>query len=187
MSGPAGFGGIQGLHAFRPFHAGAYTDPGPPALDETSKALQTIAKVMAAKEDPAAQDRGKLSSIGRTEERMLYLARGCDTLTVHLGEATVGKELYHALKSVATQNRPLLREISFPVNITNRIAFGAASLSFGGKGNPPDYCLTVALGGFCGRCCCCIRGKLQDILRESMFLVLKTGPLLLYCTLFESR
>ena len=144
MSGPAGFGGIQGLHAFRPFHAGAYTDPGPPAFDETSKALQTIAKVMAAKEDPAAQDRGKLSSIGRTEERMLYLARGCDTLTVHLGEATVGKELYHALKSVATQNRPLLREISFPVNITNRIAFGAASLSFGGKGNPPDYCLTVA-------------------------------------------
>ena len=106
---------MQGLHAFRPFHAGAYTDPGPPALDETSKALQTIAKVMAAKEDPAAQDRGKLSSIGRTEERMLYLARGCDTLTVHLGEATVGKEPYHALKSVATQNRPLLREISFPV------------------------------------------------------------------------
>ena len=135
---------MQGLHAFRPFHAGAYTDPGPPALDETSKVLQTIAEVMAAKEDPAAQDRGKLSSIGRTEERMLYLARGCDTLTVHLGEATVGKELYHALKSVATQNRPWLREISFPVNITNRIAFGAASLSFGGKGNPPDYCLTVA-------------------------------------------
>ena len=63
---------------------------------------------------------------------------------MHLGEATVGKDLYHALKSVATQNRPLLREINYPVNITNRIAYGLASLSLGGKGTVPDYCVSVA-------------------------------------------
>ena len=134
----------QGLGAFRPYHAGAYTDPGPPALDEASKALQTIAKAMAAKDEPTAQDRGKLAAIGKTEERIMFLARGCDTLSVHLGEATVGKELYHALRSLATQNRPLLREIGFPVNINNRIAFGIASLSLGGKGNLPEYCLSAA-------------------------------------------
>ena len=114
----------QGLGAFRPYHAGAYTDPGPPALDEASKALQTIAKAISSKDEPSGQERGKLSSIGKTEERLVFLARGCDTLTVHLGEATVGKDLYHALRSMASQNRPLLREIGYPVNISNRIAFG---------------------------------------------------------------
>lgn len=133
-----------GLDALRPHHAGAYTEPSLHHLDETSKALQTIAKAMLAKDEPAAQDRGKLSSIGRTEERMLFLARGCDTLTVHLGEATVGKDLFHALRNLASQNRPLLREVGFPVNLNNRIAFGFASLSLGGKGALPDYSLSVA-------------------------------------------
>ena len=134
----------QGLGAFRPYHAGAYTDPGPPALDEASKALQTIAKAISSKDEPSGQERGKLSSIGKTEERLVFLARGCDTLTVHLGEATVGKDLYHALRSMASQNRPLLREIGYPVNISNRIAFGVSSLNIGGKGAIPDYCLSVA-------------------------------------------
>ena len=134
----------QGLGAFRPYHAGAYTDPGPPVLDEASKALQTIAKAISSKDEPSGQERGKLSSIGRTEERLVFLARGCDTLTVHLGEATVGKDLYHALRSMASQNRPLLREIGYPVNISNRIAFGVASFNIGGKGSLPDYCLSVA-------------------------------------------
>ena len=134
----------QGLGAFRPYHAGAYTDPGPPALDEASKALQTIAKAISSKDEPSGQERGKLSSIGKTEERLVFLARGCDTLTVHLGEATVGKDLYHALRSMASQNRPLLREIGYPVNISNRIVFGVSSLNIGGKGAIPDYCLSVA-------------------------------------------
>ena len=134
----------QGLGAFRPYHAGAYTDPGPPALDEASKALQTIAKAISSKDEPSGQERGKLSSIGKTEERLVFLARGCDTLTVHIGEATVGKDLYHALRSMASQNRPLLREIGYPVNISNRIAFGISSLNIGGKGSVPDYCLSVA-------------------------------------------
>ena len=132
----------QGLGAFRPYHAGAYTDPGPPALDEASKALQTIAKAISSKDEPSGQERGKLSSIGKTEERLVFLARGCDTLTVHIGEATVGKDL--ALRSMASQNRPLLREIGYPVNISNRIAFGISSLNIGGKGSVPDYCLSVA-------------------------------------------
>lgn len=133
-----------GLEALRPHHAGAYSDPSLHHLDETSKALQTIAKAMLAKDEPSAQDRGKLSSTGKTEERMMFLARGCDTLTIHLGAATVGKDLFHALRHVAAQDRPLLREVGFPVNVNNRIAFGFASLSLGGKGTLPEYSLGVA-------------------------------------------
>ena len=119
--------------AARPRHLGAYTDGEPAHLDETAKALQAIARTLTGKDEAAGQERGKLSSVGKTEERMTFLLRGCDKLTVPVGNSTVGKELYHALKSTATQGRPQLRSIQFPVNINNRIAFGLASLSFGGQ------------------------------------------------------
>lgn len=134
--------------AARPRHLGAYTD-GEPAhleLDETAKALQAIAKTLTGKDEAAGQERGKLASIGKTEERMVFLLRGCDKLTVPVGNSTVGKELYHSLKSTSTQGRPQLRSIQFPVNINNRVAFGLASLSFGGKDTRalPDHCLSAA-------------------------------------------
>ena len=133
--------------AARPRHLGAYTDGEPAHLDETAKALQAIARTLTGKDEAAGQERGKLSSVGKTEERMTFLLRGCDKLTVPVGNSTVGKELYHALKSTATQGRPQLRSIQFPVNINNRIAFGLASLSFGGKDTRalPDHCLSFPL------------------------------------------
>lgn len=132
--------------AVRPRHMGAFTDAEPKATDETAKALQTIARTLSSKDDATGQDRGKLAAIGKVEERIVYLLRGCDSLTVLIATATVGKELYHALKGTATQGRPQLRAIQFPVNINNRIAFGMASLSFGGKDTRalPDYCLSAA-------------------------------------------
>ena len=135
---------LSGLEAFRPFHAGAYTDPSAIYTDEATKALQAIAKAVGAKDEASGQERGKLSSIGKTEERAVFLVRGCDTLTVGLGEATVGKELFHSLRNMATQSRPLLRALKFPVNITNRFAFGVASLAIGGRGQLADYALTSA-------------------------------------------
>ena len=125
------------------FRAGAYTNPVSGHPDDTTRALQAIAKAVGAKDEASAQERGKLSSIGRTEERALFLARGCDSLSVPLGEATVGKELFHALRNTATQDRPLLRSLKFPINITNRFAFGVCSLCIGGKGSLPDYALCV--------------------------------------------
>ena len=71
--------------ATRAFRAGSYTDGEPPANDETTKALQAIAKSrLTSKEDALAQERGKLASIGRSEERLVFLLRGCDTLKVML-------------------------------------------------------------------------------------------------------
>ena len=132
--------------ASRPRHMGAYTDGEPPRMDETTKALQAIAKAVTSKDEAASHDIGKLASIGKVEERLVFLVRGCDALTVSLGKATVGKELFHSLKATSTQGRPQLRVMQFPVNISNRIAYGLASMSLGGKDakTVPEFCLSVA-------------------------------------------
>ena len=132
--------------ATRPRHMGAYTDAEPPAMDEATKALQTIAKTLTSKDEAVNHEKGKVSSIGKTEERLVFLVRGCDALTVSVGSATVGKELFYSLKATATQGRPRLRAIQFPVNIGNRIAFGLASMSLGGRDlrSLPDYCLAAS-------------------------------------------
>ena len=59
--------------AARPRHLGAFTDAEPPGLDETSKALQAIAKTLTNKDEAAGQERGKLASIGKVEERVVFL------------------------------------------------------------------------------------------------------------------
>eukprot|EP00438_Fugacium_kawagutii_P035674 Skav231659 [mRNA] locus=scaffold823:44885:57127:- [translate_table: standard] len=130
----------------RPRHIGAYTDGEPPRMDETTKALQAIAKAVTSKDEAASHDKGKLASIGKVEERLIYLVRGCDALTVPLGRATVGKELFHSLRATSTQGRPQLRVMQFPVNINNRVAYGLSSMSIGGKDSKsvPDFCLSVA-------------------------------------------
>ena len=132
-------------NATRAFRAGSYTDGEPPANDETTRALQAIAKSLTSKEDSLAQERGKLSSIGRLEERLVFLLRGCDTLRVTLCPGVVGKELYHALRIAGTQARPQLRRIEFPCNILNRHSYGFAALQLGGKtlATLPDYCLSA--------------------------------------------
>ena len=71
---------------------------------------RAIAKSLTAKEDSRAQDRGKLASIGRLEERLVFLLKTCDTLNVTLCPGVVGKELYHAVRIAGTQARPQLRQ-----------------------------------------------------------------------------
>ncbi|CAE7248885.1 unnamed protein product [Symbiodinium sp. CCMP2592] len=125
-------GGYQVLaNAVRPFHAGAYTDAEPPRLDESAKALQAIARSLV--KDDQGQEKGKLSAIGRQEERLVFLLRGCDSLDVPLAAGVVGKELFHSLRAAATQARPKLRQLRFPVNLTNRLCYALASASFGAK------------------------------------------------------
>ncbi|CAE7226211.1 TRPT1 [Symbiodinium sp. CCMP2592] len=131
--------------ATRAFRAGAFTDAEAPAADETTKALQAIAKSLTSKEDALAQERGKLASIGRLEERLVFLLRGCDSLSVTLCPGVVGKELFHALRIAGTQARPQLRKIEFPCNIQNRHSYGFAALQLGGKtlNTLPEYCLSA--------------------------------------------
>eukprot|EP00435_Cladocopium_sp_Y103_P016845 s3854_g4.t1 len=56
----------------RPRHMGAYTDGEPPQMDETTKALQAIAKAVTSKDEAASHDKGKLASIGKVEERLVF-------------------------------------------------------------------------------------------------------------------
>ena len=94
-------------------------------------------------EDAAGAAKGTLASIGRTEGQLVFLARACDNLTVTLCPHVVEKEAFHALRSASQSTRPLMRSIRFPCNITNRIAYGMASLQWGGRDHVhlPAYCL----------------------------------------------
>ena len=144
---PPTFDGASSLAiSARPWRAGAFTDPEPRPVDDATKALQSIAKAVLSKDEAAGQERGKVSSIGKTEERLVFLARGCDALTVPVCASTVGKELFHALKTAGSQGRPQMRALQFPVNINNRIAFGIASMNIGGKEvkSLPEFCLSAA-------------------------------------------
>ena len=125
---------------------GAYSDAEPAHLDETAKAVQAIAKAVTSKDEASSQERGKLAAIGKVEERLVFLVRGCDAFSVSLGAATVGKDLYHALRSTSTQGRPQLRLIQFPVNINNRLAYGLSAMCIGGRDMKalPDFCLSAA-------------------------------------------
>ena len=125
---------------------GAYSDAELAHLDETAKALQAIAKAVTSKDEASSQERGKLAAIGKVEERLVFLVRGCDAFSVSLGAATVGKDLYHALRSTSTQGRPQLRLIQFPVNINNRLAYGLSAMCIGGRDMKalPDFCLSAA-------------------------------------------
>ena len=87
--------------------AGAVTDPEPGTTDDATKALQVIGKAVLSKDEAAGYEKGKLTSIGKVEERPACLMRGCDALTVSVCPSTVGKELFHALKKAGTQGRPL--------------------------------------------------------------------------------
>ena len=132
--------------ALRPSRAGAFTEPEPRTTDEATKALQSIAKAVNQRDEAAGHEKGKLAAIGKTEERLAFLLRGCDSLTVSVCACTVGKELFHALKTAGSQGRPQMRALQFPVNISNRIAYGFASLSIGGRDvkSLPEHCLSVA-------------------------------------------
>ena len=144
---PPTFDGASSLAiSARPWRAGAFTDPEPRPVDDATKALQTIAKAVLSKDEAAGQERGKVSSIGKTEERLVFLARGCDALTVPVCASTVGKELFHALKTAGSQGRPQMRALQFPVNVNNRIAFGIASMNIGGKEvkSLPEFSLSAA-------------------------------------------
>ena len=138
----------------RPWHAGAYTDygaapplqlPAPPQLDQT-QVLHALAKAITGKAEAAAEDKGKLNSTGRPEERQVYLARACDNFRISLAPGILGKECLHALRGAAAHSRPLLRQLKLPVNLTNRICYGLAAFQIGGRdvASLPRYSLSAA-------------------------------------------
>ena len=93
----------------------------PPALNE--------------REDSATQERGKVGSIGKVEERCVHYARACDNFHVTLCSGVLGRTACNSLRNIASQGRSLMKTHQFPVNITNRIAYGMSALAIGGRGH----------------------------------------------------
>ncbi len=79
-------------------HAGGYTDAQAQATTDaasaasTAAALAAIARTLHNAQDPALAKKGKLGSIGRSDELLLFLARGCGFTSVTLCEGVVGRE-----------------------------------------------------------------------------------------------
>ena len=89
---------------------------------------------------------GTKSYIGTEESLDLYLARGCNTLTVEVCPDTTGKDLFDGLKRACGHSKHLLQSIGWPCLITNGIAYGLASMSHGGRDHTtlPNWTLSVA-------------------------------------------
>ena len=90
-----------------PRHVGAYSDAEPPQLDETSKALQTIAKAMAAKDEAAGQDRGKVAAIGKVGRDSFSWSGDVTPSMSRWGQQLLGKNF-----STPSELRPLKGDLS---------------------------------------------------------------------------
>ena len=89
---------------------------------------------------------GTKSYIGPEEALDLYLARGCNTLTVEVCPDTTGKDLFDGLKRACGHSKHLLQPIGWPCLITNGIAYGLAAMCHGGRDHTtlPNWSLSVA-------------------------------------------
>ena len=77
---------------------------------------------------------------------MVLLARGLDRLQVSLCPHSLGRELYDNLKLTADMSKPALRNLRFPINMLNRIAYGISLGSWGARAHncAPKHYLTTA-------------------------------------------
>eukprot|EP00913_Durusdinium_trenchii_P011460 g10760.t2 len=76
---------------------------------------------------------GTRGAIGAEESLDVYLARGCNTLTVEVCPDVTGKELFDALKRACSHAKAKLQQIEWPCLVTNGIAYGLAAMQHGGK------------------------------------------------------
>ena len=72
-------------------------------------------------EDGKVAQKGTLASIKRSEELDVYLARGCDTLTVEVCNTLTGRELFHGVRRACEHAKHLMQSVQWPTTVTNRI------------------------------------------------------------------
>ena len=82
---------------------GAYTpDPYAP-LNEPStniRILQELDNVQKEQRETSNVEKGTLQSIGKIEERRVYVARGCGEFDVALADGRVGRQLFTSLRNI---------------------------------------------------------------------------------------
>ena len=141
----------------REWHAGASTLPleertlaGPQPQTELGAGLRELVRELGRAnrhaEDAGGAAKGTLASIGRAEEQLVFMARGCDNLTVTLCPGVLGKDSFHVLRSHRSDSRPLFRQTKFPANITSAIVYGSSAFLRGGRdpAHPSGRCLSRA-------------------------------------------
>ena len=126
----------------RQFAAGAPEDPeylaavregNQQLLEANARILHALEGLRRIGEDDNSVARRTFGAIRRAEELDVYLARGCDTLTVEVCGGVLGRELFNSLKRACEQAKRLLQQVRWPTTVTNHICYGVASLSWGGK------------------------------------------------------
>ena len=122
----------------RNWHAGAVTTPNvtpvaPASGPQLDTVLSALAKAITQREDPNQVDKGKVSSVGRLEERLVFIARAADNFRISLAPGVTGRDAFHALRAAATNSRPLLRQLKVPINLTNRVIYSLVAVQHGGR------------------------------------------------------
>ena len=134
----------------RRYAAGA----GEPGAETLPEALHNIAQVQTRmlqamerrhQDEEKVAQKGTLGAITRSEELDVYLARGCDTLDVEVCGSLLGRELFHGLKRACDQAKHVMQAVKFPTTVSNRLAYGVASMSWGAETTQ------VSLSGPCQR------------------------------------
>ena len=89
---------------------------------------------------------GSMAVLRSNDRFVVLLARGLDRLQVSLCPHSLGRELYDNLKLTADMSKPALRNLRFPINMLNRIAYGISLGSWGARAHncAPKHYLTTA-------------------------------------------
>ena len=78
--------------------------------------------------------RGAVAGLGREEEEVVLLARGCDLHDVRVCQKVLGKALYTSLRDAAAGAFGSLREVGWDQPMKNRLAIGLSGGYWGGRG-----------------------------------------------------
>lgn len=108
----------------------------------SARVVHALEGIRKATEGDKKGNPGTRSAIGSEESLDVYLARGCNTLTVEVCPDVAGKELFDALKRACSHAKAKLQQIGWPCLVTNGIAYGLAAMQHGGK----DHA-TLKVGG----------------------------------------
>ena len=97
-------------------------------------------------EDETKVGEGSLGALRGDARWLVYLARGCDTFRVGLCPSLLGRDLFDGLRRAGDAARTLLTQAGFPVPINNRVAYGIAAGTWGGRDadHVKPYSLTAA-------------------------------------------
>ena len=113
------------------------------ALNRLTAAQEDVRRLQ---EDETKVGEGTMGALRGDARWWVYLARGCDEFRVDLCPGLLGKDLFDGLRRVGDAARALLTQVGFPVPISNRIAYGFAAGTWGGRDpdHLPSHCLSAA-------------------------------------------